>query len=225
MTKTCRHQASSAGGAAAGIELSAEWPASSRSRRWARKPTGFGVADSRPGNAPNVGANQRGRVGRRSGGEVVRPGDRVEAGTGCSGSKHGQRELRAEAELAAAREAGESVRYRNGGPRRRTEVERFDDTGAEARIDAERTRKAGSLLGSGSGSNVLLATTEPCSRSALPLVPCLRRGMMSQDQRPTRWLEADVSEDDAADHLRAARHGRVVARRDSSRSPKCSRPR
>jgi cobalt-zinc-cadmium efflux system membrane fusion protein len=153
----------------------------------------------------NVGALVEGRVEE----VMVRPGDRVEAGTPLLRIQStGGGLARADAEQAAARleAAEESLRRfttmvaRGVG----TELERFEAEirAREARIDAERTRKAGSLLGSGTGPQVFL--TAPTNGIVLTITAATGSVLQAGNEvieigDPSRvWIEAEVGEDDAA---------------------------
>ena len=201
-----------AGGTVAGIELSAQ---SARfieiaavgpqtNRLWGRPIPGR--VSLQTSARINVGALVEGRVEE----VMVRPGDRVEAGTRLLRIQStGGGQTRAEAEQAAARLEGaeESLRRYTTMVARGvgTELERFEAEirAREARIDAERTRKAGSLLGLGIGPQVFLLA--PTNGTVLTVGAAIGSVLKAGDEGimeigdPSRvWLEADVSEDDAA---------------------------
>jgi len=199
------------GGLAAGIELSAQ---SARfieiaavgpetNQVWGRPIPGR--VSLQTSARINLGALVEGRVEE----VLVRPGDRVEAGTPLLRVQStGGGQTRADAEQAAARLEGaeESLRRYTAMVARGvgTELERFDAEirAREARIDAERTRKAGSLLGAGSGLQVFVLA--PTNGTVLTVGTTIGSVLKAGDDGimeigdPSRvWFEADVSEDDA----------------------------
>jgi cobalt-zinc-cadmium efflux system membrane fusion protein len=154
----------------------------------------------------NLGALVEGRVEE----VLVRPGEKVTAGTPLLRIQStGAGQSRADAEQAAARlEAAEESLRRYTTMLARgvgTELERFDAEirAREARIDAERTRRAGSFLGSGSGGQVFVLA--PTNGVVLTVGAALGAVLKAGDDGimeigdPSRvWIEAEVSEDDAA---------------------------
>ena len=154
----------------------------------------------------NLGALVEGRVEE----VLVRPGDKVEAGARLLRIQStGANQSRADVELAAARlEAAEEILRRHTTMVARgvgTEVERLEAETRlrEARIEAERTRRAGSMLGLGTGAQVfVLAPTNGIVLTVGASVGSVLKsgddGIMEIGDPSRVWIEAEVSEDDAA---------------------------
>jgi cobalt-zinc-cadmium efflux system membrane fusion protein len=192
------------------VEIAAIGPRTNQA--WGRAISG---RVSIPGPARiNVGVLVDGRVEE----VMVRPGDKVEAGARLLRIQSaGGGQSRAEAETAAARlkAAEENFRrytemvIRGVG----TEVERLEAEARlrEAKIDAERTRSAVSLLGD--GSDLQMFVVAPTNGFVIKVEPALGSVVKAGDEvveigDPARvWIEAEVSEDDAA----AIRHGQCAA--------------
>jgi len=165
-----------------------------------------------PSARMSVGALVEGRVEA----VLVRPGDRVEAGAPLLRLQSlGGGQSRAEAELAVARlEAAEETLRRYSTMLAKgvgTELERIDAEAKvrEAKIESERTRKAGVLLGTGDGSQLFIVA--PTNGIVIAVTAAVGSVISSGTEvvelgDPSRlWIEADVSEDDAAQFAMAQR--------------------
>jgi cobalt-zinc-cadmium efflux system membrane fusion protein len=164
-----------------------------------------GRVSLQPSARMSVGALVEGRVEA----VLVRPGDRVEAGAPLLRLQSlGGGQARAEAELAAARlEAAEENLRRYSTMVAKgvaTDVERIEAEVKlrEAKIELERTRKTGVLLGNGSGSQLFVDA--PTNGIVLAITGAVGSVISAGNEvvelgDPSRlWIEADVTEDDAA---------------------------
>jgi cobalt-zinc-cadmium efflux system membrane fusion protein len=167
----------------------------------------------------SVGALVDGRVEE----VLVRPGDCIQAGARLARLQSlGGGQARAEAEQAVARlEAAEDSLRRHQTMLARgvgTELELVEAElhAKEARIDAERTRQAGVLLGSGRGPQMVVVAPTNGVVLAIPAAVgsvVAAGNVVVELGDPSRlWIETDVSEEDAA-RLTVGQRARVDSRR------------